>query len=102
MKYMAMAVTSACWTVLLTRSLSPAPAYRDQKNLPADTDGRIRGVAEQVADEDVIDHALQTGDDVLQHGRPRELPNGGTDGAFDEGAIERRLLFFQDRVRQTA
>jgi hypothetical protein len=54
--------------------------------------------AKQVADQDVIDYALQTGDDVLQHGRPRQLPDGGTDGAFDERAIERGLLLFQDSV----
>ena len=41
---------------------------------------------------------LQPGDHVLQHGRPRQLPNGRTDGAFDERTIERRLLVFQDSV----
>ena len=67
----------------------------DEEDLPADADGGVAGVADQVADQDVIDHALQPGDHVLQHGRPRQLPNGGADGAFDERPIERGFLLLE-------
>src|SRR5689334_13958558 len=36
----------------------------------------------------VVDDALQPGDDVLQHGRPGQPPNGRTDGPFDDGAVK--------------
>jgi hypothetical protein len=39
-------------------------------------------------DHRVIDHALQPGDDVLQHRRPREAPDGRTYGTFDNRSIE--------------
>ena len=45
-------------------------------------------VADEVADHRVVDDALQAGDDVLQHRRPREAPDGGADGAFDDRAVE--------------
>jgi hypothetical protein len=41
-----------------------------------------------MTDHRVIDDALQPGDDVLQHRRPREAPDGGTNGTFDDRAIE--------------
>ena len=48
------------------------------------------GVADQVTDECVVDDALQAGHDVLQHRRPRQLPDRGADGTFDERSVERR------------
>jgi hypothetical protein len=60
----------------------------DEDDLPADADGGIAGVADEVADHRVVDDALQPRDDVLQHRRPRDAPDGRTDGAFDDGAIE--------------
>ena len=50
------------------------------------------GVADEMPDHRVVDDALQPGDDVLQHRRPRQPPDGGTDGAFDDRAIELSLL----------
>jgi hypothetical protein len=41
-----------------------------------------------VADHRVVDDALQARDDVLQHRRPGETPNGGAEGAFDYRAVE--------------
>ena len=60
----------------------------DEDDLPADTDGRVRGVADEVPDHDVVDNALQSGNDVLQHRRPRQAPDGWTDGTFDDRPIE--------------
>ena len=48
----------------------------------------LRGVADEVADHRVVDDALQPGDDVLQHRRPRESPDRRADGTFDDRAIE--------------
>ena len=59
----------------------------DENDLPADADRRVADEADVVAHHDVIDDALQPGDDVLQHRRPRELPHGGGNRPFDEGAI---------------
>ena len=41
-----------------------------------------------MTDHRVVDDALQTGDDVLQHGRPRQPPDGGTDGTLDNRSVE--------------
>ena len=49
---------------------------------------RSRGVADKMTDHRVIDHPLQSGNDVLQHRRPRQPPDGGTDGTFNDGAVE--------------
>ena len=60
----------------------------DEDDLPADADGGVGGVADEMADHRVVDDALQTGDDVLQHRRPRQSPDGGTDGTLDDGPVE--------------
>ena len=60
----------------------------DEEDLPADADGGVAGEADVVADHRVIDDALQPADGVLQHRRPRQLPDGGRDRAFDERTIE--------------
>ena len=46
----------------------------DDDDLPADADRGIPGVADEVSDHRVVDDALQAGDDVLQHRRPRKTP----------------------------
>ena len=46
------------------------------------------GVADEVADHRVIDDALQPGDDVLQHRRPRQPPDRRPDRTLDDRAIE--------------
>ena len=61
----------------------------DQHDLPAHADGGVRRVADEVPDHRVIDDALQSGDDVLQHRGPRDLPDGWTNRAFDERTVER-------------
>ena len=61
----------------------------DEEDLPADADGRISGVTDEVTHQDVVNHPLETGDHVLNHGGPRQFPDGGSDGAFDERTIER-------------
>ena len=60
----------------------------DQEDLPGDADAGVGGVAEHVADQRVIDHALQPGDQVLQHRRPGQPPDSRGEGTFDEGTIE--------------
>ena len=60
----------------------------DEDDLPADADGRVGGVADEMADHRVIDDALQSGNDVLQHRRPRQLPDGLADGTLDNGSVE--------------
>ena len=52
-----------------------------------------------IREEAVEGPGLQPGEHVLDHGRPRQLPNGGTDWAFDERTIERGLRLW-DRGRQ--
>ena len=61
----------------------------DEEDLPADADGGVASEADVVTDHRVIDDALQSADGVLQNRRPRDLPDGGRDRAFDDGAIER-------------
>jgi hypothetical protein len=56
----------------------------DQEDLPADADGGVGGVPDEVADQDVVHHALQPGHDVLEHGRPGQPPDGGPDWAFNQ------------------
>src|SRR5688572_20581604 len=41
-----------------------------------------------MADHRVVDDALQTGDDVLQHRRPGQPPDGWSDRALDNGPVE--------------
>ena len=60
----------------------------DEENLPADADGRIAGVADVVADQRVIDDALEAADRVLQDRRPGELPDRRHDRPIDDRAIE--------------
>src|SRR5207247_10427080 len=59
----------------------------DEDNLPADADRRVADVADVMADHDVVDDPLQAGDDVLEHRRPRELPDGGNDRPFNQRSI---------------
>src|SRR4029078_10218585 len=61
----------------------------DEDDLPAAADRGVRGVADEVPDHRVIDDALQPGDHVLEHRRPRDLPDGGCDRSFDEAEIGR-------------
>ena len=92
-------------TTRLTLSGSPAPANRatrmahagenggdedddHQENLPAHADGGVTGEADIVPHEGVIDDALETGDDVLQHRRPRQLPHGFGDRALNNLGVE--------------
>ena len=60
----------------------------DDDDLPADADGGVGGVADEMADHRVVDDALQPGDDVLQHRRPRHPPDGGADRALDDRPVE--------------
>ena len=60
----------------------------DEDDLPADADGGVGGVADEVADHRVVDDALQPGDDVLQHRRPGQPPDGGTDRTLDDRPVE--------------
>ena len=70
----------------------------DDDDLPADADGGVRGVADEMADHHVVDDALQPGDGVLEHRRPREPPDGGNEGPFDDRAVE-LLCGLQARVQ---
>ena len=69
----------------------------DEDDLPADADGRVGGVADEMADHRVVDDALQPRDDVLQHRRPRQPPDGWTDGTLDNRSVE--FLGCYPRVR---
>jgi hypothetical protein len=60
----------------------------DEDDLPADADGGIGGVADEMADHRVVDDALQSRNDVLQHRRPRQLPDGLADGTLNNGSVE--------------
>jgi hypothetical protein len=60
----------------------------DEDDLPADADGGIPRVADEVADHGMVDDALQPGDHVLQHRRPGQTPDSRADGAFDDRPIE--------------
>ena len=60
----------------------------NEEDLPADADGGIAGKADVVADHDVIDDALQAANHVLDHGGPRQAPDGPPDGPFDDRSIE--------------
>ena len=60
----------------------------DEEDLPAHADRGVAGVADVVADQRVIDDALQAADGVLQHRRPGDLPDGRRDRPFDDRAIE--------------
>ena len=66
--------------------------HHHQDDLPADADGGVRGVADELAHHGVIDDALQAGDDVLQHRRPCQPPHRWRDGAFHDRTIEGFLL----------
>ena len=70
----------------------------DDDDLPADTNGGVRGVPDELPHHRVIDHALQSSDDVLDHRRPRQPPDGGAEWPFHERAIE-VLNRFARRVR---
>ena len=66
-------------------------AQKDDDNdddLPADADGGIAGIADEMANHGLIDDSLEAGDDVLQHRRPRQTPDGATNGAFDDGPVK--------------
>ena len=82
---------------------SPAPAKRATSTLmPVNSDVMktmtmtkicqrhadrgVAGEADEVADHDVIDHALQPADDVREHRRPRDLPDRRG------GAVPRRSI----------
>src|SRR5260370_12956658 len=60
----------------------------DDDDLPTRADGGVRWVSEKMTNHHVIDDALQTGDYVLQHGRPGQAPNGGTNRPLDDRAVE--------------
>ncbi len=60
----------------------------DEDDLPADADGGVGGVADEVADHRVVDDALQTGDDVLQHRRPGQPPDGWANRTLDNRPVE--------------
>ena len=60
----------------------------DDDDLPADTDRRVCRVAHEMTDHGVVDDALQPGDDVLQHRRPRQPPDSRTNRTFDDRAIK--------------
>ena len=47
----------------------------DEDDLPADADGRVAGEPDEMADQHVIDDALQPADDIGEHRRPRDLPD---------------------------
>jgi hypothetical protein len=49
-------------------------------------------VADVVPDHRVVDDALQPADDVLEHGRPGELPDRALDRAFDDRPVEHRAM----------
>jgi hypothetical protein len=64
--------------------------YDDEdEDLQADADGGIADVAHVVAHHRLVDDALQSADDVLHHGGPREAPDGPTERALDNGPVER-------------
>ena len=67
----------------------------EDEELEADADRRIGSQAHVMTDECVIDDALQPADDVLQHRRPREHPDGLRQRAVDDAAVE----FFLRRRR---
>ena len=52
-----------------------------------DADRGVAGEADEVADQHVVDDALQAADDVGQHGGPGDLPDRGPQRAFDDGAV---------------
>ena len=64
----------------------------DDEDLPRDADRRVACEADEVADQDVIDDALQPADDVREHRRPRDLPDGRTQRPFDDRAVELSAL----------
>ena len=72
----------------------------NEKDLPADADRRITGEADEVADQRVIDDALEPADGVLEHGRPRDLPHGAADGTLDDRSIELATRFGGNRSRR--
>ena len=61
----------------------------DDHDLPADPDGGVGGIADEVADHRVVDDPLQARDGVLQHRRPGDFPDGRANRTFDQGAVER-------------
>ena len=58
-----------------------------QKYLKANAHRGICLIADKIADQDVIHHALKTGDEIGQHRRPGDLPHGGTERAFDDRTV---------------
>ena len=60
----------------------------DEEDLPADTNSGVGGVADEMSDHGVVDDALQPGDDVLQHRRPRQAPDSRTNRTFDDRTIK--------------
>ena len=53
-----------------------------------DADRRVAREADEVADQHVVDDPLQPADDVRQHRRPRDLPDGGAQRPLDDRTIE--------------
>src|ERR1041385_4495815 len=62
----------------------------DQEDLPAHPDRRVGLIADQIADEDLIDHPLHATDGIRHHRRPRDLPDRGTERSFDNRAVVAR------------
>ena len=61
----------------------------DEEDLPGHPDRGVAHVTDVVPDHGVVDQALQPADDVLEHRRPRQLPDGSTDRSLDDRSIER-------------
>ena len=59
----------------------------DDEDLPRHADRRVAGVAHEVADQGVVDDALQPAEHVGEHGRPRELPDHGAERPLDDGPV---------------
>ena len=64
----------------------------DEKDLPAHADRRVAGEADVVPHHRVVDDPLQAADGVLQHRRPRDLPDRRADRSFDDRPIELAAL----------
>ena len=59
----------------------------DEKNLPAYTHRRVAFISDNIADQNVIDQALQTRDGIRQHRRRGDFPDGATKRTFDNRAV---------------
>ena len=61
----------------------------------------IPDMTNEIADERMVHHPLQSADSIREHGRPRDLPHRRTQRSFDDRSIVARLRCSLRRLRSS-